>query len=329
MDAMPGGARPGAPRTPRRGLHQFAVLVSGATFALIVAGGLVTSTGSGLAVPDWPLSFGRIFPPMVGGVLYEHGHRLVAATVGLLVVVLYVWTCFARVSRAVNMVAGCALGAVVLQGLLGGLTVLMKLPPAVSVSHACLAQAFLCLTVAVAAMTGGAWDRPASAREELSVIPLRALAAATTAAVYGQLLLGAVVRHTKAGLAIPDFPLAFGRVIPPLNDAAVQIHFAHRVGALLVALLVAWTAARVLRAHRDEPRLTRPAIALLALLGAQLVLGALTIWTGRAVIPTTAHVLGGASVLAAGFLLTLRAYRFTAPRRLLAPGGSAVERAPA
>src|SRR5262249_32897017 len=156
-----------------RGLHRFAVLVSGATFVLVFAGGLVTSTGSGLAVPDWPLSFGMLFPPMVGGVLFEHGHRLVAATVGLLVVALYVWTALAVRKRSVVPLAACALGAVILQGLLGGLTVLLKLPPVVSVAHACLAQAFLCITVALATVTGEPWQRPAPRLEERASISLR------------------------------------------------------------------------------------------------------------------------------------------------------------
>jgi len=305
-------------------LHRYAVLVSGATFALVFIGGLVTSTGSGLAVPDWPLSFGMVFPPMAGGVLFEHGHRIVAATVGALVTALYIWTVLTVKRRSVTTLAACALGAVVLQGLLGGLTVLLRLPPAVSVAHACLAQAFLCTTVALAVVTGGAWERPALRHEERASISLRVLAIATTAGVYGQLILGAVMRHTGAGLAIPDFPLAFGGVIPPFADPRVQIHFAHRIGALIVSALAAWTIARILRAHHDEPLLRRPALLLAALVLAQAALGALTIWTGRAVIPTTAHVLGGATVLATSFLITLRSHRLIAARGSEATGGVAV-----
>jgi cytochrome c oxidase assembly protein subunit 15 len=140
------------------------------------------------------------------------------------------------------------------------------------------------------------------------------LAIVTTAGVYGQLILGAVMRHTEAGLAIPDFPFAFGGVIPPLQDPKVQIHFAHRIGALVVALLAAWTVTRIVRAHGDEPLLRRPAFFLAALLLAQVGLGALTIWTRKAVIPTTAHVLGGAAVLATSFLITLRSHRLILPR---------------
>ena len=134
-------------------LHRSTVAVAAATLVLIFVGGLVTSTGSGLAVPDWPLSFGQVFPPMVGGVLYEHGHRMVAAFVGMLTVTLVVLYTRWEPRRWVRWLARGALAAVILQGLLGGLTVLLRLPTAVSVAHACLAQAFLCVMVTLAVCT--------------------------------------------------------------------------------------------------------------------------------------------------------------------------------
>ncbi len=313
-----------APNVPGRGaglrrapvwLHRYAAFVCAATFFLIFAGGFVTSTESGLAVPDWPLSFGQVFPEMTGGVFYEHGHRMVAAAVGLLTVGLFVWASMARAPEGVRLLSGAALGAVILQGLLGGLTVLMKLPPAVSISHACLAQAFLCMTVAISAMTGRRWRAPRAALEDASAVPLRWLSAATAAAVYGQLVLGAVMRHTKAGLAIPDFPLAFGRIVPPLATPEIQIHFAHRAWALVVTILSGWLVARILRAHRGEPLLARPAILLAVLVVAQILLGGLTVWTGKAVLPTTFHVLTGAMVLGASFLIAMRVHLFFASRR--------------
>jgi cytochrome c oxidase assembly protein subunit 15 len=247
---------------------------------------------------------------MVGGVLYEHGHRMVAAFVGLLVVALYLWAWLGRQRRSVMVLAACALATVVLQGLLGGLTVLMKLPPPVSVAHACLAQAFLCLTVAVAALSGPGWRRMTPLYEERSAaVSVRTLAVATFAAVYGQLVLGAVMRHTHAGLAIPDFPLAFGRIVPPLTSPEIAIHFSHRVWALVVTSLALWLALRVSRTYRAEPRLHRPTMLLLALLTGQLLLGAFTIWTAKSVVPTTTHVLVGAMVLATSFLVALRTFR--------------------
>src|ERR1700758_30915 len=140
------------------GLHRLAVVTAAATFALLFVGGLVTSTGSGLAVPDWPLSFGMVLPPMRGGVLFEHGHRLPPAPVGGLPVVLALWRVVGEPRPGVRALGLLALLAVVLQGVLGGVTVLYKLPLAVSVTHACLAQAFFCLTVALAAVTGPAWS---------------------------------------------------------------------------------------------------------------------------------------------------------------------------
>jgi cytochrome c oxidase assembly protein subunit 15 len=310
-------------------LHRFAILVAGATLFLIFVGGLVTSTGSGLAVPDWPLSFGQLFPRMVGGVFYEHGHRLVAASVGILTVVLALWTWLVEPRPTVRRLALAAVATVVAQGLLGGLTVLLLLPPAVSIAHACLAQAFLCLTVALAVTTGPSWERdvPASADDRRPV--LATLTVATAATVYVQLVLGAVVRHSGAGLAIPDFPLAFGRLVPPFDAPGVAIHFVHRLGALAVTVLVAATAARVLAHHPGEPDLVRPALAASALVALQLSLGALTIWTRKAILPTTAHVAVGAALLATTVLLALRARR---PRWAPPHAGSAFlarERVPA
>src|SRR5690242_4568139 len=185
------------------GLHRFAVATAGATFVLLFLGALVTSTGSGLAVPDWPLSFGQVFPAMVGGVLFEHGHRLAASLVGCLTIALALWTVVGDARPAVRALGLLALLAVVLQGVLGGVTVLYKLPLGVSVAHACLAQAFFCVTVTLATVTGRRWSVPGAA----SVPPaLAAVAGTTTGLVFAQLVLGALMRHMGAGLAIPDFP---------------------------------------------------------------------------------------------------------------------------
>lgn len=291
------------------GIHRLATLTAGATFVLIFVGGLVTSTGSGLAVPDWPLSFGRVFPSMVGGVLYEHGHRMVAAFVGLLMMVLAIWI-WVREPRAwVRGMGIAALLAVILQGLLGGITVLYLLPTAVSVAHASLAQAFFCLTVALAVITSPTWVASIGRSVEEVHPSLLWLCVVTTATVYGQVILGAVMRHTGAGLAIPDFPLAFGRLVPPMSSEGVLIHFLHRVGAVAVTACVLWTVTLILYRHRDEPWLLYPALAMASLLIVQTTLGALTIWTERAVLPTTAHVAVGAALLATSLILTLRSHR--------------------
>jgi cytochrome c oxidase assembly protein subunit 15 len=307
------GVAPKAPlasgqRTPLW-VHRFAVVTAAATLCLIFVGALVTSTGSGLAVPDWPLSFGQVFPPMVGGILYEHGHRMVAAFVGVLTVTLVVLLSGWEPRPWVRWLGRAALLAVLLQGTLGGMTVLLRLPTAVSVAHACLAQAFLGLTVTLAVCTAPGWQARSAVWKETRQPSIRLLATGATALVYGQLILGALMRHTGAGLAIPDFPLAFGRLVPPLESQAVVIHFSHRLGALAVTLVVGWVVVRVIRQFRHDVALLRPALTLAGLVLLQLTLGALTIWTRRAVLPMTAHVAVGAAVLATSVVLTLRSYR--------------------
>src|SRR5438445_1086957 len=296
---------------PSRGIHRLAVATAASTFVLLFVGGLVTSTGSALAVPDWPLSFGQVFPPMVGGVLFEHGHRLVATLVGCLTLVLALWTVVGEPRPGVRALGLLALLAVVLQGVLGGVTVLYKLPLAVSVTHACLAQAFFCLTVTLALVTGAGWT--AAQARDLSP-RLARLAAFTTGLVFVQLVLGALMRHMGAGLAIPDFPLAFGRLLPPLATPYITVHFAHRVGALAVAAAVAMTVGAVLRERAAGPCLRRPALLAEGHVLVQLTLGALVIWSGRAVLPTTTHLVLGAALLATCLVLALRAGRVAAPR---------------
>lgn len=284
--------------------HRFSIVLVAATLTLLAAGGLVTSTGSGLAVPDWPLSFGQVFPAMTGGVLFEHGHRMVAALVGLLTLVNAAWFARREPRPWARSLAWGAFLAVVLQGLLGGITVLLRLPPGVSVAHACLAQAIFALTVALWLVTSRSWmERPATAGGGWRVLPL---AASASLLVYAQLVLGAVMRHTGAGLAIPDVPLALGRIVPPFLSAGIAVHYAHRVLALVIALLVIATALRAGRcAARQE--LFRAARAAVALVVFQIGLGAATVATRLAVLPATAHVVIGALLLAALLVVTLRA----------------------
>ncbi len=306
-----GGRREG-PRS--RALHAYAVFTVVATLLLITAGGLVTSTGSGLAVPDWPLSYGMVFPPMVGGILYEHGHRMIAATIGILTIVLAIWLARAEPRRWVRRLGLLALAAVVTQGLLGGLTVLLLLPTAVSMAHACVAQAFFCLLVTIAVVTSPAWERAAaSARArgaEVGVSPqLLAMAIATTAAIYGQLILGALTRHTKAGLAITDFPLANGQLIPDLSLPLVAIQFVHRLGALVVTVLIVTMAVRAARERRALGGAANAALLLVLGVAVQILLGAVTVMTRLAVVPATAHVTTGAAILGVSLLFTLMSHR--------------------
>lgn len=292
-------------------LHRYAVFTATCTGLLVFAGGLVTSTDSGLSVPDWPLSYGMLLPPMVGNVRFEHGHRMVATFVGMLTVILAIWLQRREPRPVVKRLGWFALLTVVAQGLLGGLTVLLLLPTQVSVAHACLGQTFFCLVVSVALLTSPGWRRDVAkslpvGKVASNAIDLRTLALLLTSAVYVQLFLGAWMRHSGAGLAIPDFPLAYGGILPPFGIAGVPIHFAHRLVGFTVAGLAVWVAVRVLRAHRQVPAFARPAGLLVTLVLVQVVLGAFTIWTGKGVLPTTFHVLNGAVILATSLVLTLR-----------------------
>jgi cytochrome c oxidase assembly protein subunit 15 len=292
-------------------LHRFALFVVGCTIFLVLAGSLVTSTGSGLAVPDWPTTYGEnmfLFPPSkwVGGIFYEHGHRLIASSVGLLTIVLAGWLWIADPRRWMKRLGLTALAAVILQGMLGGLTVLFFLPDAISIAHAGLAEVFLCLTAAIALFTSPRWLRGDGQVDDRV---LRQLAAAVTALVYVQILLGATMRHTGAGLAIPDFPLMFGGLVPDRWDSKIGIHFAHRVGAAIVILSVLALAARIRSHHRSNRTFTRPAAALMLLVAVQVALGAFTVLSGRAVSINSLHVVCGALVLATSLVITLRSLR--------------------
>src|SRR5262245_14932566 len=282
------------------GLHRFALFTACSTAFLIFVGGLVTSNQAGLSVPDWPTSYGWnmfTFPysKWVGGIFYEHGHRLVASFVGFLTVILASWTWLRESRRWLRVLSLVALGAVITQGILGGLTVKYLLPTSISMTHACLAQTFFCLTIALAYFTSPQWKQGLPrVRDRHEGLSLPMVCAITTGVVYVQLLLGAWMRHTQSGLAIPDFPLAFGKVIPAFSNYHVAIHFAHRVGAVVVTAAIVWMFARLWRTQRENALLFRPAGVILGLLAVQLTLGAFTIWTEKAPLIATAHVATGA-----------------------------------
>ncbi|MCB0403165.1 MAG: heme A synthase [Bdellovibrionales bacterium] len=298
-----------------RWLHWYAVLTSAATLFLLFVGALVTSTGSSLAVPDWPLSFGQFFPRMVGGVLYEHGHRMVAGTVGILMLGLCVCMWLVRaIPPYVRWTATGALFAVVLQAVLGGVTVLYRLPPAVSVAHACLAQVFFCLTVALSVMTSRWWVsvKPKSISDP-SLFSLHLHTLLLVVLFFSQLAIGATMRHLGAGLAIPDFPLAFGGLVPPFDNVGITVHFLHRVGAVVVATMSLWLATRIYIEHFDSSALVGLVGLLVTLIAIQLVLGAISIWAARPVWITSLHLVVGASCFACSVGLALVFHRLYSP----------------
>jgi cytochrome c oxidase assembly protein subunit 15 len=221
-------------------VHGFAKGTSLAAWVLLFAGGLVTSTGSSLSVPDWPLSFGQAMPPMLGGVRFEHGHRMIAGVVALLTWSMTAWIAATEERPWVKKLAYAASGLILLQALLGGLTVILRLPPAVSISHACLGQAVFCLVVAVAQATSPWYARRTPAPSRMAVLAF--------AALYLQLVLGALLRHTGQGLML------------------------HMAWAVVAAVVVIAAAARGVH----EKDLEGPSMTLAALIAAQLLLGFLS-----------------------------------------------------
>lgn len=287
---------------------------------LITVGGTVTTHKAGLSVPDWPTSFGHNmftlpFHLWKGDVLLEHSHRLIGSVMGMLVIGLFLWTMKVERRQWVGRLTWLALVLVIIQGIMGGLRVTER-SIAWAIIHGCTAQAFLCLLLLIAAVLSPEWTRPLAARADPARIAAwRPWAWVVVGAVFVQLVLGALVRHLEAGLAIPTFPLTpEGGFMPAVHSLRTDIHFTHRFWALVVAILVGVLVTKVIRASRADRRFLRPAVALAALLVVQILLGATIIWSRRAFEPTTLHVVNGAVVLAVSFLLGLRANHFAAKR---------------
>ena len=275
-------------------LHRYICFTACCTFLLIIAGGLVTSNDAALAVPDWPLSFGKWMPEMVGGVFYEHGHRMAATFVGMLTVILAIWISVKEPRLWVRRLGWAALAVVIAQGLLGGITVLYFLPPSVSMAHASLAQGFFCIIVTLAVVTGAKWLRERRRPEASDLPSLRKGAIIIVAAVYLQLILGAGYRHNALGIA------------------------PHIVGALVVLLTSLWLCWRAVIHHPKE--WGKHAALLTGLVISQFALGIATFFikkirldfpqpTPQYVWSSTAHVALGALVLAVSLLFALRIHR--------------------
>jgi cytochrome c oxidase assembly protein subunit 15 len=331
-EAFENGMRP----IYRPGLHIYACVVAGATLLLIAAGGMVTSTNSGLAVPDWPTTYGQnmfTFPisKWQGGIFYEHSHRLIASSVGMLTIGLAIWLQWREPRRWMRRLGWIALAAVICQGILGGLTVKFLLPTPISVFHACLAQTFLGILVGIAVFTSRGWMHCTMRVETGSRFAIPTLSMLLMAAVYCQLIAGAVMRHTKSGLAVPDFPLAYGQVLPKLDAASVDryndvrvwdyqlpqvssqqilYHMVHRGGAVVVTLILLLTCITTLVRHGSVQMFRRPAMLGMLFVSLQWVLGAWTVLSGRMPIAATAHVAVGAATLATSVVLMLRSQRY-------------------
>ena len=401
-------------KTYHPALCWFIVATAVATFLLLGLGGLVTSHEAGMSVPDWPNTYGYnmfAFPvsKWIGGIFYEHTHRLLASGVGLLTAILALWLWCRDARRWMRWLGVLAFALVALQGVLGGLRVTLAMDQ-LGIVHGALAQSFFVLICALALFTSRSWmeGRAGSSLHEpgniqhstfniqrsrkaepsphpdplpshqngsgegtasgqhsysearmpsagsgvqcatfsekcLPVGTLRMLALGTTILIFLQLILGATMRHQHAGLAIPDFPLAYGKIWPdtsaaavarynanrievisakPITAAQIVLQMVHRMVAVLILVGVAGVAWKVRRSGPPEggtPNVLRQlAYAWLVLIVAQIILGAATIWTNKAADVATAHVLVGALSLAAGALWCLIAFAPTvtaAPQR--------------
>jgi heme a synthase len=306
-------------------LNCFAWFLCVAALLLICSGGMVTSKNVGLAVPDWPTTFGYnmfLFPvsKWVGGILFEHTHRLIASAVGFLTIILAFWLWRSESRRWVRDLGLVALAGVILQGILGGLRVTM-LKDQIGIFHACVAQAFLALLVVIALVTTRFWQSPwKTSVDAKKFAPIRALAMAITLAIYMQLALGATMRHQHRDLAILDFPTANGAWIPDTSTTAlakinawrdarglsevdafqIWLQMIHRFVALLIAIAVIVFCSRVWKDALQVPALKRLSIWWVAFLFVQVTLGAWTIWSNKAADIATAHVAVGAVMLSFG-----------------------------
>jgi cytochrome c oxidase assembly protein subunit 15 len=313
------------------------------TLFLVALGGIVTTKGVGMAVPDWPTTYGEnmfLFPPSkwIGGIFYEHSHRLVAAMVGMLTTILAIWLWLKESRRWLRWLGTIAFLAVVFQGLLGGMRVVFNkygLGMQLGIFHATFAQLFFLLVCSIALFTSRAWAE-AGARLPVLIPPplLRRLFVGTTLLILVQLVLGATMRHQHAGLAVPDFPLAYGKVWPATDDASVElynarrleaagegpitgthivVHMLHRFTGFAVLLAIVGCAVAAWRNTNPGSPLRRISALWVATVLVQVTLGIFTILSQRKVDVTTAHVAVGALTFMTGWMLVLVSSRM-APR---------------
>lgn len=286
--------------------HRIAIFIAFVTLLVIIAGALVTSEDAGLSVPDWPTSYGHLLklPPWVGGIVYEHSHRMMAWFTGMCTIVIAFWTWVVDRRRWMKCLAFGALGTIIAQGILGGMTVLHFLPPAISTAHAAVGQTFFCIAVAIAVFTGRRWvEETPTPTADHGHPKLIVLCWYSILILYIQLIFGGMFRHHGMSWA------------------------PHVINALSVSLLLTWTAVRGITQFPKIEAIRRPAVLLLFLLVIQLFLGFAAFFTKIVHVPgisagdifmvlsTVSHVATGALLLATTVVLTLQTWRNVAIMR--------------
>jgi heme a synthase len=300
----------------RLGIHRFAVATASCTVLLLVAGALVTSNDAADSVPDWPLAYGRIIPPLVGGIRYEYTHRVLAALVSILTLTLAVWLARSEPRRSIRRLGWTALGLVIAQALLGAARVLEGHPALTATAHAILAQIFFITVVSLALFTSPWYRSEMPSLEDSGSPSLRNVSLWTTGIIFLQLVLGAGFRHG-----------AFG-IVP------------HVTGAVAVLFFAIWTSRTIRKRFRTITELRRGAIYLNAAVGLQILLGGAAygaIVAARTavqptlvyVVLTVAHVLVGALTLASSQLLTLSCFRMIRPSDAVSVNSQAAGKASA
>ena len=281
-------------------LHQYSKFVTLSTLLLIIAGGLVTSTGPGLSVPDWPLSYGKVFPPMIGGIRFEHTHRVIAGFVGILALALMILILLKEKSRLIRFFGVLAFLSVVLQAVLGGLTVIYLLPTWISAFHACLGQTFFCFVASIALFTSSGWSESKIVHSEKAG-SIHRLLFVTTAFVYTQLIIGSIIRHSDHASIKPHFVLAF-----------------------LIALHILFITFKIVKEDEVREQFLSPILFLNLAVITQIFLGFGSFIFVRVlakspqpsvaeVLLRTAHQTVGALILVTLFTLTLNAFKFLKP----------------
>lgn len=309
------------PEKPSKSLPYFAVATAVLTWLLILVGGIVHGTGSSLACPDWPTCYGSFFPEMKGGIFFEHSHRLVAAAVGLLTIILCILL-LRQSDRGLKKAGFLAVGLVIFQGILGGITVIYRLPTAVSTAHLATSMLFLLLLVYIAFRS----FQPQVA--EGAYAKAKPWVYATGILLYLQIVLGGLVRHTGAGLACLDIPLCQGSLWPAGAPPILQVHMIHRIGGVFVGLMVFVASWRVASLRPPSGLRTLAVLAPLLVL-VQIGLGLWSIYSALGLFPVTAHLGVGALLLVVMFLMSLNVARARAPEGAGASASAALRASPA